>query len=206
MELGISHNKRISFVGKTRTGKSVLCNHLLSFFQHKKDLQIIIIDPKHERRIFGDGKTYDKPKLVESYNSKAKVQVFQQYRWGENLDEMVDKILKRGNAIVSLEELGGIASATQVPDGIVRLATQGGGKSVGLWAQYQKPTGVPKVIKSQSEYFFLFRLNPVEDRKDMLNYIPDDSILKKIDKYFFWLYNDDMDIAVLVKPLEIKTK
>jgi hypothetical protein len=177
---------------------------MLDHFQHKKDLQIIIIDPKHERRIFGDGKSYDKPKLVTAYSSKIKVQCFQQYRWGTNLDDMVDKLLKRGNAIVSLEELGGIASATQVPDGIVRLATQGGGKGVGLWAQYQKPTGIPKVIKSQSEYFFLFRLNPTEDRKDMLNYIPDEQILKKIEKYFYWLYSDDMDRAVFVKPLEIK--
>lgn len=203
MDLQISHNKRVSFVGKTRTGKTFLANHLLGHFQRKQDLQIILLDPKHERRVFGDGESIDAPKLVTKYHKNSRVQCFQSYHWSEELDNVVDKLLKRGNAIVDLDELGGIASATSVPDGITRLATQGGGKGVGLWAKYQKPLGVPKVIKSQSEYFFLFRLNPHEDRKDMLNYMPDTRILKKIEKYWFWLYHDDMDTAVLCKPLEV---
>lgn len=206
MELGISHNKRLSFVGKTRTGKTFLANHLLGHFQRRKDLQIILLDPKHERHSFGDGSSIEQPKLVSEYKPGIKVQCFQSYHWSSQLDNMVDKLLKRGNAIVDLDELGGIATATSVPDGITRLATQGGGKGVGLWAKYQKPLGVPKVIKGQSEYFFLFRLNPEEDRKDMLNYIPDKRILQKIEKYWFWLYHDDMNNAVLVKPLELQKK
>ena len=207
MDLNISYNKRLSFVGKTRTGKTFLANHLLEQFQRRtKDLQIILIDPKHERRVFGDGQSLSAPKLVTEYKKNVPVQCFQTYHWNDALDDMVDKLLKRGKAIVDLDEIGGIATAMSVPEGIERLATQGGGKGVGFWSKYQKPRGLPKVIKSQSEYFFLFRLNPEEDRQDMLNYIPDKRILQKIQKYFFWLYHDDMDEAVLVKPLEIGKK
>jgi hypothetical protein len=205
-DLKISHNKRISFIGKTRTGKTFLSNYLLSHFQNRKDMQIILLDPKHERRNFGDGSTLELPKLVKEYKKNIKVQCFQEYHWNAELDNMVDHLLKRGNAIVDLDELGGIATASQVPDGITRLATQGGGKGVGLWSKYQKPLGVPRVIKSQSEYFFMFRINPLDDRKEMLNYIPDERILTKIPKYFFWIYQDDFDTAILCKPLELKKK
>lgn len=200
----ITYNKRLSFIGKTRTGKSFLARYLLSKFERREDLQIIFLDPKHETATFGDGSSILTPKLVKSYSKKYKVQIFQEYHWNAALEDTVDIILKRGNAIFVLDEIGGIATATQVPEGITRLWTQGGGKGVGSWACYQKPLGIPKVIKSQSEYFFMFRINPLNDRKEMLNYIPDEKILKKIEKYYFWLYQDDMDVAKLIKPLDIK--
>lgn len=204
MDLSISFNKRLSFIGKTRSGKTFLANHLLSYFERRKDLQIILLDPKHERVKFGDGSSLLVPKLVKSYDKKAKVQCFQEYHWNNALEDTVDILLKRGNAIFDVDEFGGIATANVVPDGITRLATQGGGKGVGLWCKYQKPLGVPKVVKSQSEYFFMFRINPLNDRKEMLNYIPDDKILRKIPMHYFWVYNDDMDVATLVKPIEVK--
>lgn len=204
MNINISYNKRLAFIGKTRSGKTFLANHLLSHFQKQKDLQIILLDPKHERTKFGDGSSLDVPKLVTRYNKKLKVQCFQEYHWNSALDDMVDQLLKRGNAIFDLDEIGGIATANSVPDGITRLWTQGGGKGVGAWAKFQKPLGIPKVIKSQSEYFFMFRINPLDDRKDMLNYISDEQILRKIPLRYFWLYHDEQDKAVLLKPIQIK--
>lgn len=205
MELGVSYNNRLLFVGKTRTGKTVLARELITQFAKKeKDLQIITIDPKHELRAFGDGETIDAPKLATEYNKKAKYQVIQSYHWNDALDNMVDKIMARGHAIVNLLEMGGIATANSVPDGITRLWTQGAGKGVGAIAQLQFPKRNPGVVKSQSEFIFMFRLNPLEDRQEMLNYIPDKKILQKIPKYFFWLYHDDLDSAVYCKPLELK--
>lgn len=207
MELSLSYNNRLLFVGKTRTGKSVLARELIKPFAKKhKELQVITIDPKHELTVFGDGETIDTPKLVKEYNNKVKYQVIQAYHWNSALDDMVDKIMKRGHAIVNLMEMGGIATATSVPDGITRLWTQGAGKGIGAWAQIQFPKRNPGVIKSQSEFIFLFRLNPLSDRQEMLNYIPDERILKKIEKYFFWMYHDDLDEAVFCSPIELKKK
>lgn len=205
MDLGIAFNNRLLFVGKTRTGKTFLSNHLLKqFAERHENLQIILLDPKHERRIFGTGESLDAPKLVTKYHKNIKYQCFQAYHWNQELEDTVDSLLKRGEAIFDLDELGGIATANSVPSGITRLWTQGGGKGVGSWAKIQYPKRVPGVIKSQSEYIFMFRINPEEDRQDMLNYIPDRRILQKIPKRYFWLYHDDMDNVILVKPLEIK--
>jgi len=186
-------------------GKTFLANYLAKQFARKvPDLQMVFIDPKFERRAFGDGETIDKPKLVTKYNPKIRFQCFQSYNWTSELEDMTMQIMKRGTAIVDLDELGGLATAQVVPDGITRLATQGRGKGVGLWSKYQKPLGVPKVLKSQSEYFFLFRLTPHEDRREMMNYIPDEAILERIPKFYYWLYHDEMENAILVKPIDIK--
>ncbi len=207
MDLSISYNNRLLFIGKTRTGKTYLANYLLEKFAKKHEkLQVITLDPKHERRQFGNGETMEFPKLVTKYDKKARFQVFQSYRWSQELEDVVDILLKRGSAIFDLDEVGGIATASSVPDGITRLWTQGGGKGVGAWAKIQFPKRVPGVIKSQSEFYFMFRLNDDEHRQDMLNYIPDRRILQKIEKRYYWLYHDDMDKAVLVKPLDLGSK
>jgi hypothetical protein len=205
MSIVIQPNKRLLFVGKTRSGKTYLANYLLKQIQKKiPDQQIIIIDPKHELVQFDKkGKEIEAPKLVEKYDDKASFQVFQSYTWIEPLDRMVDVVLKRGKVTVVLLELGGLATATSIPSGITRLWTQGGGKDVGAWAQIQQPRRVPSIIKSQSEHFFLFRINPVTERQDLLNYIPDEQILQRCEKYWFWYYSDDLDVAQLYSPIKI---
>ena len=207
-EIKIAPNRRYTFVGKTRSGKSFLAWFLLRrFSQADKNRQIIFIDPKHEHRKFGKGDSIDTPKLVSTYDPKARVQIFQTYEWTQELERMVDAVLKRGNAIVVLDELGGIATATHVPTGITRLWTQGGGKGVGAWAMIQFPKRVPKVIKSQSEMFFMFRITDAKDRADMHDYIPDRNIVDKaLPKHFFWLYSDDMDEALKVKPIVVPNR
>src|ERR1700676_2306090 len=119
-QIGIQPNKRYTFIGKTRSGKSFLAWYLLRHFARNKERQIIFIDPKHEHKSFGDGKSLDWPKLVTKYDPKAHVQIFQTFKWIPALDDMVDKVLKRGNVIVVLDELGGLANAMTVPDGLTR--------------------------------------------------------------------------------------
>jgi hypothetical protein len=205
MEIKIAPNKRFTFIGKTRSGKSFLAWYLLRIFSQDPDRQIIFIDPKHEHRKFGDGSSIDKPKLVNKYDPKAHVQIFQEYEWNDELEKMSVSVLKRGKAIVVLDELGGIATANSVPSGVVRLWTQGGGKDVGSWAMLQYPKRTPKVIKSQTELFFIFRINSQDDRHDLLDFITDRRIMtNKIPLHQFWIFSDDMDSAVLCKPIEVK--
>lgn len=205
--VSIQPNKRFTFIGKTRSGKSFLAWYFLRQFAEDKTRQIIFIDPKHEHKKFGDGSSLDKPKLVKKYDRRAHVQIFQSYTWTPELEHMVDMILKRGNAIVVLDELGGIANAMTVPTGITRLWTQGGGKGVGAWAMLQFPKRTPQVIKSQTELFFMFRLNSLEHRKEMLDYIPDKRIVTdKLPLKYFWLYSDDMDNAIKIKPIVVPDK
>jgi hypothetical protein len=213
-KLNISYNNRLLFIGKTRSGKTYLSNYLLKQFLEKenkgkpdKPLQVIIIDPKHELKRFGDGSSLDKPKLVKTYDKHAIVQVFQCFTWNDALEKMVDAVLKRGKVVVKLDELGGLATATQVPSGITRLWTQGGGMGVGSWALIQFPKRTPLVIKSQSEVFFMFRITSLDDRKAILDFIPDEKILSKaLPKRYFWVYKDEWDSATLAKPISCQKK
>ena len=205
MELTLKPNMRLTFVGKTRSGKTFLSWYLLRVFTARnKDLQVVKIDPKHEHRKFGKGETLDTMKLVTRYEPKTRFQVFQSFTWNDQLEDMVTQVLKRGNVIVDLDELGGIASATTVPTGITRLWTMGGGKGVGAWSKMQRPSRVPQVIKTQSECFFIFRINSMEDRKHLTEYISDDRLVtQKLPLKYFWVFTDDMDKAILCKPIKI---
>lgn len=205
VQIPVQPNKRYTFIGKTRSGKSFLTWVLLRhFFKADPDLQIVFIDPKFERKKFGSGATMDAPKLVKRYEKNTRVQVFQTHTWIPDLDDMVDQVMKRSKVIVVLDELGGLATANTVPVGITRLWTQGGGKGVGAWAMLQFPKRCPRVIKSQSELFFMFRITDKKDRQDMLDFIPDERIVEApLPKKYFWIYSDDMDYAIKIRPVKV---
>jgi hypothetical protein len=204
VQISIKPNKRYTFFGKTRSGKSFLAWYMLRAFSKDPKRQIIFIDAKFEHKQFGDGKVLDFPKLVKKYDPKAHVQIIQTFHWTADLDAMVDKLLLRGNAIVVLDELGGIADAHSAPKGIIKLWTQGGGKGVGAWAMLQTCSGTPSVIKKQTEMYFMFKMNDENERKDIVKYIPDKRIVQeRLPLHYFWLFSDDMDAAIKCKPIKV---
>jgi hypothetical protein len=53
----------------------------------------------------------------------------------------------------------------------------------------------------------MFRINSADDRKDMMDYIPDRRIVfDRLPLKYFWLYSDDMDKAIKCKPIVIPKK
>lgn len=212
-DMRIQPNHHIAFIGMTRSGKTFLSYQLLrKLSQDNKNRQIIFIDPKHERTHFGDGSALDSPKLVKRYDPKIRFMVFQEYIWTDELELMVDKVLKLHNgknklyncAIVVLDELGGIASSTSVPSGITRLWTQGSGKNVGCWACMQSTKRYPTVIKDQSTLFMVFRINNEQRLKDLRDWIPDTRVSTiKLPLHHFWFYKDGMDYAIHCLPLKV---
>jgi hypothetical protein len=206
-QLTLRYNQRLLFIGKTRSGKSFLSRALMQNFARDKDLQIIIIDPKHEWKKFGKGDSLSSPRLVTKYMEKVRIQIFQTFTWIPALDEMIDKILLRGKAIVIFDELGGLADANKVPDGIMRLWSQGGGKGVGAWALIQRPKRVPLIIKEQSEVFFMFRIISLEQRKAIQDFISDIRVIEQaLPKFYFWVYEEGWDKAILARPIKQSVK
>lgn len=84
---------------------------------------------------------------------------------------------------------------------IERIYKQGRSLYIPCIACAQRPTGIPVVMRSEAEYYSLFRLNDAEDRKEMRRYIGDIDVMKKRDKHHSIWYDTGEDIAVELGPV-----
>lgn len=209
-------DQRITFIGQTGSGKSVVSRYLLKLAR-QHGWRIVIVDPKKDWMKYlnkpykyaekGLG-TVDNPWLVREFNPKLAVQIFQPLKWDATCAKFFQDIIACRNTIVYIDEITQLATANHVPDEINLIWTQGRSINVGGWCGTQKPKGIPTAIKDQSEVWFLFRINSKDHRKVVEGYLPLDDmpevVARPLPKYWFYFWEDSMPEPVLVKPLKLK--
>lgn len=212
----LSGDLRLFYLGKTGSGKSVVSRYMLKLAR-RKGWRIVIVDPKKDWQKYlgrvlpyaekGLG-TVDSPRLVQEFNPKFAVQIFQPYKWDGNCAKFFQDIIKCKNTIIYIDEITQLANATAIPDEIKLIWTQGRSLNIGAWCSTQRPKGVPIIIKDQAEVWFLFRVNNRDDRKVVVGYIPTESMPEIVDrplpKYWFYYWEDSMPKPILVRPLKLK--
>lgn len=212
----LSGDLRLFYLGKTGSGKSVVSRYMLKLAR-RKGWRIVIVDPKKDWMKYL-GKVYqyaekglgtvDSPRLVNEFNPKFAVQIFQPFKWDANCARFFQDIIKCGNTIIYIDEITQLASATVVPDEIKLVWTQGRSLNIGAWCATQRPKGVPIIIKDQAEVWFLFRVNNRDDRKVVVGYMPTEEMPEIVDrplpKYWFYYWEDSMAKPILVRPLKLK--
>jgi DNA helicase HerA-like ATPase len=208
-------SQRITFLGQTGSGKSVLSRSLLKMAR-QKGWRIVIVDPKKDWMTYlgkpmklaekGLG-TVDSPRLVSEFQPKLAVQLFQPLEWNSVCESFFKAIIACKNTIVYIDEITQLATATTVPREIKLIWTQGRSLNIGAWCSTQRPKGIPVIIKDQSEIWFLFRINSKDDRKVVEGHMPlDDTpevVAKPLPKYWFYYWEDSMPAPQLVKPLKL---
>lgn len=208
-------DQRITFIGQTGSGKSVVSRYLLKLARKRK-WRIVIVDPKKDWMTYlGKRMPYavkglgsvDSPCLVEMFQPKLAVQLFQPLEWDASCERFFKAVIACKNTIVYIDEITQLASATAIPREIKLIWTQGRALNIGAWCATQRPKGIPVVIKDQSEVWFLFRVNSLDDRKVVKGYLPlDDTpevVEKPLPKYWFYFWEDSMVHPILVKPLKV---
>ena len=211
-------DQRITFIGQTGSGKSVVSRYLLKLAR-KRGWRIVIVDPKKDWMTYLGKKypfaekglgTVDSPWLVAEFNPKLAVQIFQPLEWDSQCESFFKAVIACRNTIVYIDEITQLANATVVPRELKLIWTQGRSLNIGAWCSTQRPKGIPVIVKDQSEVWFLFRVNNKDDRKVVQGYLPIEDMPEIVDralpKYWFYYWEDSMPEPMLVKPLKIEEK
>ena len=90
----------------------------------------------------------------------------------------------------------GLATSYKMPRALLRCYTQGRSKNVGLWACSQRPAGIPAIILANSDYYFIFNMNNINDRKRIYDMTGMKEMLELPKGHNFWYYKVGNDKAV----------
>ena len=213
MELNtIPTNSHVLVCGGTGSGKSYLAERYLAGYKY-----VIKLDTKDET---GERRAANKPAwygltenkdytVITNFDDLDDVEtdkiifVPDYYDQTEELfNRFFDWVFLRQNTIVWVDELMGIATSYKAPRSLMRCYTQGRSKNIGIWGCSQRPAGIPAICLSNSDYYFIFKLNNINDRKRLYDMTGMDDFLELPRDHNFWYYHmgdDHCTKAVLVE-------
>lgn len=189
---------RAFVVGSTGSGKTCFIVWLLSTrsIMDWRSEPVIIMDWKRERLLNSIGATNwpvtkrppEKPGLYIVRMTPPRT---------EAVDVFLERVWEQRNTGLVLDETTDYRGC----DAVERIYKQGRSLNIPCIAGAQRPTGIPLVIRSEAEYYSMFRLNDMDDRKEMRRYMGNIDTTRKLSKHHSIWYDTGEDIAVEMGPV-----
>lgn len=194
----IPANKHVLVCGTTGTGKSFLAENYLRGYKY-----VVKLDTKDETaERWNEGKSAwlglkegkdftvtDNMDMLDEIETDKIIFRPDFYDQTEELFEaFFNWVFMRQNTIVWIDELMQIATAYKAPRSLQRCYTQGRSKNVGVWACTQRPAGIPAICLSNSDYYFIFNLNNINDRKRIYDMTGQREMMDLPTGHNFWYY------------------
>lgn len=179
----MKRSNRVVIVGPTGCGKSVLARKLLA----QQD-QAIIVDPKHQwKPRKGDHLATNIKELKSALNkmrgedgNHVVYRVPREHLLPQNaefLDQVPALALERKNTLLFYDELVFVAGSSdffrRAPNFYYAMTT-GRGLGVGVWGLAQRPTWIPVIVFSESDYRATFYLRKRTDRARLEEFLGDE--------------------------------
>lgn len=200
--LRILSNNRVTFVGKTGSGKTFLAKRYLSALPH-----VLVVDLKQDfdpRSIGAKGVVETLGQVRKLAGGRYVYRPVWKYRTPEAWNAFFWLEFERRNHVLYLDEVKNIVGDPPIsPDGLNACLQMGRSRGLGVWSATQRPVRVPRNIISEAEHFFCFQLGNPTDREFMAEVMETPEVGSRIrDPHGFWYYSvDGMDRARYFKQL-----
>lgn len=186
--MNIKSNERVAVVGMTGSGKTVLVKKFcqqynravfIDFKKENSDLENTLITSNYEEAI----------KHIDS-NSNFFIVLQPLDLNEETFDQFCEEIFNRNNLTLIFDEIYFICFP-KVCEFHGKLIRMGRSKGIGLVHCTQRPNYVDQALLSESNHFFIFRLQLEGDRKKVEGIIGQDLTepMKELNEYEFLYYN-----------------
>lgn len=197
----IRSSDRAVFVGATGTGKTTLAKGLM--YGRKR---IAVLDPKRTFWLPDSWSPTTYTTVAEF--SRHEYQGPAIYRpTVQEIDALCEDFFaicfEEGNLTVYVDEAASVTKTTKAAHSYERCLREGRERNVGTWSATQRPVFLPRVIFTESEHMFIFRLRHPDDRERMEDYT-DPQIESRVPRgHQFWYYNDSTQRLKFYREAEV---
>lgn len=192
-----NEKQRITILGRTGSGKTVAALFHLSRAPFDR-IPYLIVDYKTDENINAiPGVRYIgyKDKIV-----KPGIYVAQPSPGDDAMTGLLEGIWKRGNTGVYVDE-GYMIGQNAETDTVFRsLLTQGRSKRVPMIVLSQRPVWMNRFVFSESDFFQVFHLNDLRDRKTIESFLPPGSY-RRMPDYHSLYYDVNADKLEYLAPV-----
>ena len=120
-----------------------------------------------------------------------------------DLNRLLLEIMARGNTVLDMDELRGVANQNNWPLGYELILTQGRQSHIPTISGFQTPVRIPTDQLEQSEWWVIFRQNNPEYRQKLVDMTGFPELIERPEKYYYWLANEAWDAPVLMAPVPL---
>lgn len=175
-------------MGQTGTGKSTLAPMLFPPNGH-----ILVIDPKG---MFGGPGGLDDFQMVRNLHSlrwsrKSRIQLRLHPRLddGETWDRVFWWIWERKNTFVYIDEINLVSPGAFPIGGLRACITTGRERGVGILSATQRPAGIPRILRTESEWTYAFHLSTDDDLEAVAESMENDVVIhRRAQGHQFWVH------------------
>lgn len=190
-------SERVAIIGRTGTGKTTAGAYQLSMRSFDR-MPWIVIDTKRDRLINSiegieplnpSGRLPDRPGLFIVHSSPREIDQ-------EQLDDMLARVWDQENIGVYFDE------GYNVPqkENWVGIQTQGRSKRIPTITLSQRPVDMSRFTWSEADYFQIFWLNDLEDRKAIKRFVTFD-FSERLPPFWSYWYDSKQDAHWKMKPV-----
>lgn len=184
---------RTLLVGQTGSGKTYAALKLLAHFYSVRQIQIL--DTKGDDNIDKiDAPVVERLEVITKYNDPDEYPIVIYRPNGEELADpaMLDAwcqwIYERESTVAYIDEVSQLGNSTKPRMGFLNLLTRGRSKDVTVLMGTQRPVGVPRIVFTETQYFYRFYLADVQDRKRVTEFTHPAMINQPKSRYGFLFY------------------
>ena len=205
-KVSLKSNCRVFITGKTDSGKTYFSKNVLW--------------PQFKRRLFHDVKIenddiLNDPNTILIRTPQQLVQAIKKGFYsilyqpidmeGSDFNKVCEVIHKTGNFTLFLDEAQYYATATHIERFHKEILMRGRSRGVGIVNCTQRPMGCNNLLLSESEHFFIFKLNLDGDIGKVASMVPADTLnnIYSLQQYYF-IYAGVYGEGFVHKPIMIK--
>jgi hypothetical protein len=158
-------------VGQTGSGKTTLARRLIPRYSY-----VLALDPKIQLGATDEDPEGCLPGFTLARSPEELVEVAQdsdhlqyrpdpEYQGIETWDQVYRWAFDRRRTFIYTDEVNLVCRGNLPTDGMRACVTSGRERGIGMLHATQRPAGIPRILLTESEHYYVFRLEAKDDRK-----------------------------------------
>jgi len=178
-EIVVATADRVVAAGKTGSGKTYLMRRLCS-----RVGRLVLIDHKSSLTDWSTEPNEEHAWRKLERGDKARIRVV--YEDDDTYETAIARAFAAGDCTIYIDEIYGVVEPGRRSKALVSALTRGREFGVGVWTSTQRPAHLPLFVLSESDHYFIFRLNLEQDRARFAAFAGEEVKTVITDEHGFW--------------------